>query len=274
MSSRIAELSQVDRALVAIVRAFEELQGGAKTADVPGLLLLDEPTPFLPREGIDKLFALVRQITAHGSSVLFISHDIDEILEITDRATVLRDGDVVGQLVTRRSSKDDFVERIVGRRVERYRTVDKSPPPTEGCGRACETLRILACEPTSLDLNEGEVVGLTGLIGSGYERVPYLIFGANPAASGTLTLDGVDHDLTGMSPQTAVRKGIALLPADRQGASGVGGLVGRGEPDRCSPSTASFAGWASTEAPWGGARASSAPTSRFARTIPGCPCRR
>ena len=223
VSSRIAELSQVDRALVAIVRAFEELHGDAKTANVPGLLLLDEPTPFLPREGIDKLFALVRRITAHGSSVLFISHDIDEILEITDRATVLRDGDVVGQLVTRTSSKDDFVERIVGRRVERFRTEHEGAAE----GRLRARLRGASdprLEPTSLDLHEGEVVGLTGLIGSGYERVPYLIFGANPATSGTLTLDGVEHDLTGMTPQSAVRKGIALLPADRQGASGVGGL--------------------------------------------------
>ena len=223
VSSRIAELSQVDRALVAIVRAFEELRGESRVSTVPGLLLLDEPTPFLPREGVDKLFALVRQMTAHGASVLFISHDIDEILEITDRATVLRDGDVVGQLVTRDASKDDFVERIVGRRVERLRTEHR--PITGGKVRArLEGVADLRLRPTSLDLYEGEIVGLTGLIGSGYERVPYLIFGANPAMSGTLTLDGVDHDLTEMTPQKAVQQGIALLPADRQRASGVGGL--------------------------------------------------
>lgn len=223
ISSRIADLTQVDRALVAIVRAFEELRGDAKASHVPGLLLLDEPTPFLPREGVDKLFALVRQITSHGASVLFISHDIDEILEITDRATVLRDGEVVGQLVTRTSSKDDFVERIVGRRVQRLRAEHKSS--------AAMTLRASLrnvsaprLKPTSLALRKGEIVGLTGLIGSGYERVPYLIFGASVATSGTLTLDGVEHDLTRMTPQSAMRHGIALLPADRQRASGVGGL--------------------------------------------------
>ena len=223
VSARVADLSQVDRALVAIVRAFEELRDGAKTSDVPGLLLLDEPTPFLPREGVDKLFALVRQMTTHGASVLFISHDIDEILEITDRATVLRDGDVVGQLVTREASKDDFVERIVGRRVERLR-VEREPAAGRKVRARLDRVSDPRLQPTSLDLHEGEIVGLTGLIGSGYERVPYLIFGANPAASGTLTLDGVEHDLTRMSPQAAIRNGIALLPADRQGASGVGGL--------------------------------------------------
>lgn len=223
IGSRIAELSQVDRALVAIVRAFEELRNDAKATVFPGLLLLDEPTPFLPREGVDKLFTLVRQITAHGASVLFISHDIGEILEITDRATVLRDGDVVGQLVTRDASKEDFIERIVGRRVERLRSDRKSVS-----GKAVRARLRNVSDPrlaaTSLDLHEGEIVGLTGLIGSGYERVPYLIFGANPAISGTLTLDGVEHDLPRMTPQSAVRKGIALLPADRQRASGVGGL--------------------------------------------------
>ena len=223
VSARVADLSQVDRALVAIVRAFEELRDGARTSSLPGLLLLDEPTPFLPREGVDKLFALVRQMTAHGASVLFISHDIDEILEITDRATVLRDGDVVGQLVTREASKDDFVERIVGRRVERLR-VNREPTAIRKVRARLDRVSDPRLQSTSLDLHEGEIVGLTGLIGSGYERVPYLGFGASPAGGGTLTLDGATHDLTRMSPQTAIRNGIALLPADRQGASGVGGL--------------------------------------------------
>ena len=195
IASRVADLSQVDRALVAIVRAFEELRARSDASDAPGLLLLDEPTPFLPREGVDKLFTLVRQMTSHGASVLFISHDIDEVLEITDRATILRDGNVVGQLVTRASCKADFVERIVGRRLERTRAGRGSA--VRGKLRArlrnASDARLAA---TSLDLHEGEIVGLTGLIGSGYERVPYLVFGANPAVSGTLTLDGVELDLS------------------------------------------------------------------------------
>jgi len=220
VAARVAELSQVDRALVAIVRAFEELRGGEAGV---GLLLLDEPTPFLPKEGVDKLFALMRQMTAHGASVLFISHDIDEILEITDRATVLRDGEVVGSLVTRDSRKEDFVERIVGRRMERFAS-DRRPASGKKLRARLEGVRDVRLQTTSLDLHAGEIVGLTGLIGSGYERVPYLIFGANPAQGGRLTLDGTVLDLTRITPKRAMRAGIALLPADRQRASGVGGL--------------------------------------------------
>jgi ribose transport system ATP-binding protein len=83
-----------------------------------GLLVLDEPTPFLPRHDVDKLFALVRSIVAQGASVIFVSHDVDEVLEITDRATVLRDGMVAGTLITAQSSKQDFIEMIIGRRLE------------------------------------------------------------------------------------------------------------------------------------------------------------
>ena len=223
IDSRVAELSQVDQALVAIVRAFEELQSDARVNVSPGLLLLDEPTPFLPREGVEKLFTLVRQMTAHGASVLFISHDIDEILAITDRATVLRDGEVVGRLVTRNASKDEFVERIVGRRVERLRS-DRKPASSKAVRASLRNVSDHRVQSMSLDLHEGEIVGLTGLIGSGYERIPYLVFGAKPSTSGTLTLDGVEHNLLRMTPSSAVRNGIALLPADRQHMSGVGSL--------------------------------------------------
>ena len=90
----LSDLSPVARAQLAIVRAFNELRGDDGRAR--GLLVLDEPTPFLPAHDVDALFRLVREIVADGASVIFVSHDIDEVLEITDRATVLRDGRVAG----------------------------------------------------------------------------------------------------------------------------------------------------------------------------------
>lgn len=221
--ARVADLSQVDRALLAVVRAFEELRPEGHKQGTPGLLLLDEPTPFLPKSGVDKLFGLIRRIVSDGASVIFISHDIDETLEITDSLTVLRDGRVAGSLITRQSNRDEIVEMIVGRRVGR--TVPPLPP------RDAAPLRVEATgvsapglQATDITLRGGEVVGLTGLIGSGYEQMVYLLFGARPAQAGRLMLDGKPFDLRTMTPSRAIAHGMALLPADRQGASGVDAL--------------------------------------------------
>ena len=111
--ARIADLPQVERALVAIVRAFESVQATGR--EHAGILVLDEPTPFLPKTGVDQLFGLVRAIVREGAAVIFVSHDVDEIMEITDRATVLRDGVLAGTLDSKGATHDDFVELIVGR---------------------------------------------------------------------------------------------------------------------------------------------------------------
>jgi ribose transport system ATP-binding protein len=222
---RLSTLNQTNRALVAIVRAFEDISAARTATGQPGLLLLDEPTPFLPREGVEKLFALMRQIVAQGTSVIFISHDIDEIMDITDRATILRDGNVVGNLVTKDSSRDDFVESILGRRIQRNNTDEKPlrshDQPVLAFFDKISGDGLKSC---SFQIHAGEIVGMTGLIGSGYERVPYLTFGAAKAVSGALTLDGKRYDLPSMRPKSAIHAGIALLPADRQNESGVGAL--------------------------------------------------
>jgi len=174
---------------------------------------------------VEKLFTLVRGIAAHGSSVVFISHDIDEVMTITDRATVLRDGEVAGSLVTRDATHEQMVEMIVGRKLAREapvraaQIVDRKPRVRLD-GVASRTLR-----PTSLTVGQGEIVGLTGLIGSGYEELPYLAFGARPTTSGTIALDdGPATALSDLTPGGAIDLDLALLPGDRQGASGVDSL--------------------------------------------------
>lgn len=222
---RVDRLSAVDRALLAIVRAFEEIRTACDTTGRPGLLILDEPTPFLPQEGVARLFDLVRGIVRTGSSVVFISHDIDEVREITDRATVLRDGVVAGHLVTRDAGHDDFVELIVGRRLARREgprqgTPRRFPPLAEI--RGAEGPRLPPCD---LSIGRGEILGLTGLIGSGYEEVPYLLFGARRAKGGHLRLDGgAEQPLVAMTPARALEQGLALLPGDRNRAGGIGSL--------------------------------------------------
>lgn len=219
LEGRISALSQTDRALIAIVRAAEDLRIASEQSGRRGILVLDEPTPFLPKEGVARLFKLVRRISAHGDSVIFISHDIDEVREITDRATILRDGLVSGTLVTKDAGHDDFVESIIGRRVVRTTTALPASGPS--------AIRVHIKDIAEPELNvpemrvaQGEILGMTGLIGSGYEKIPYLLFGATKTGSGTLVLDGQEINLTSASPKRSVNLGMALLPADRPKASG------------------------------------------------------
>ena len=222
-AARVAELPQVERALLAIVRAFEDIRAEQDTRGTPGVLFLDEPTPFLPREGVEQLFALVRGIVSEGASVVFVSHDVDEVIEITDRATVLRDGRVAGTLVTAEASRDAFISLIIGRRIEPFQATAQD----FGAKPADLAIRDLAggsLADLALDLHAGEVVGLTGLIGSGFDEVPYLLFGARGADAGTLRLRGTEIDVTAMTPEAAIGYGFAMLPADRLGSGGVGEL--------------------------------------------------
>ncbi len=219
--ARIADLPQVERALVAIVRAFEEIR--AATGGRSGVLVLDEPTPFLPKAGVDQLFALLRSIVAEGAAVIFVSHDIDEIKEITDRATVLRDGRLAGTVNTRDASHDDFVELIVGRRVDLFRAHHRDLSQAE-IAASVRHVTGGVLEDVSIEIRRGEVLGLTGLIGSGFDDLPYLIQGARTATAGTLDIGGSTLPLTRMSPSAAIPLGIALLPGDRLGSAGVGGL--------------------------------------------------
>jgi ribose transport system ATP-binding protein len=223
LGRRVATLSQTQRALLAIVRAAQDLADSEIQASHRGFLVLDEPTPFLPREGVHRLFRLVRQLVSEGSSVLFISHDIDEVREITDHATILRDGEVTATIATKTASYDDFVEGIVGRRITQVKR------PAEAAASATVMASIRDIEEhglrlSRLDLHKSEIVGLTGLIGSGYERIPYLVFGATKGSSGTLSWNGLSRPLREMTPGFAVAHGMALLPSDRSKSSGIGSL--------------------------------------------------
>ncbi|MEO0681910.1 MAG: sugar ABC transporter ATP-binding protein [Pseudomonadota bacterium] len=219
--AEVGLLSPVQQALLAIVRAMEELR--ART-DVPGLLILDEPTPFLPRAGVEQLFDLVRRARAEGAAIIFVSHDIDEVREITDRATILRDGRLIDTVDTARASHDAFVERIIGRDLSAYAGAAKPRPNAAPAIRVENLAGPGLPGPVDLALAPGEIVGLTGLIGSGADDAPGLIYGAVQAQAGTLRLDDAEIDLTTVTPEAALARGIVYLPADRLGQAGVGSL--------------------------------------------------
>jgi ribose transport system ATP-binding protein len=220
-SALVADLKPVERALLAIVRALEEIRAVGRGH---GLLVLDEPTVFLPKEGVERLFALIRDAAAGGASILFVSHDLDEVREITDRVTVLRDGALVGTVGTRDTSETRFVEMIIGRQLAALPDVEHADLTERRVGVSVEGLTGASVKDVSFEMHEGEIVGLTGLLGSGFEEVPHLLYGARQAATGTLNLRDEVIELRRLTPSTAVRSGLALIPADRKTDGSVGSL--------------------------------------------------
>ncbi len=204
----VNSLRQVDRAMVAIVRAFMRLERHRG-----GVLVLDEPTVYLPRDGAQRLFDAVRTVSQAGYGVIFVTHRLEEVFSTTDRVTVLRDGLRVATARTRELTERTLLQQILGRELgELY----PSGHEVEG-EPSLEIDHVVAdgISDFSLKMRRGEVVGLTGLQGMGQERVPYLVFGAEAAGSGSISTRGQRFELRSFSPRRAINAGIALLPADR-----------------------------------------------------------
>jgi ribose transport system ATP-binding protein len=211
----VASLREVDRALLAIIRALEDL------AHVdPGLLVLDEATAYLPRDGVERLFDTIRSIAAGGTSVLLVTHRLEEVQEITDRVTVLRDGARVGEALTASLNDTQLVRMILG-----FSLDELYPEPAGARGEVVFEAGDVSgsgVETFHIRIQAGEVVGVTGLLGMGWEDVPYLLFGAEPAASGWFATRQGRQSLVGLDPRRAMESGIALLPANRLRDGGLG----------------------------------------------------
>jgi ribose transport system ATP-binding protein len=224
--ARVADLPLADRALLAIVRAVEGIQATLADGDnrgSRGVLILDEPTVFLSKAERGRLFALLRELVAMRASVLLISHDLDQVREITDRVTVLRDGRVVGTVVTSETSAAQIVEMIIGRRLAEL-VADHDNLARQNVYVLIEGLTAGILSNVSIELHQGEIVGVTGLVGSGFEEIPGLLFGVSRAEAGRLTIDGSVRELRALTPVGALDAGLVLVPADRHRDGSVGSL--------------------------------------------------
>lgn len=222
--SEVANLSSVQQALLAIVRAYEMLRiAGLEHVDRPGVLVLDEPTPFLPQSGVAQLFDLVRRCVATGASVIFVSHDVDEVRQITDRASILRNGQLIDTVISKDISHEGFVSRIIGRDLEQYSGA-KNPIVAGVVKLRVSNVSNGPIGPLKFETAASEILGLTGLIGSGFDAVPAMLYGAHSSVSGNISVDGSVLDLKTLTPEQALQAGIAYLPADRLGEAGVGSL--------------------------------------------------
>jgi ribose transport system ATP-binding protein len=215
---RIEEVDVGSRALLAIVRAMDGMRKG-QTGRTAGLLVLDEPTAFLTGSDVERLFVLARRIKAQGASVLFVSHDLDEVLDLTDRVTVIRDGALAGTFISREVTKNSLVERIIGHPLSdenkdglREEDLRKTTPAISVTDLDGEYVHGI-----SFEIKEGEIVGMSGLLGSGFADVPSLLFGAKRAAAGILRVGKESYPLPAINPWKALEAGITLIPVDRRG---------------------------------------------------------
>jgi ribose transport system ATP-binding protein len=221
--AQVGRLRPTSQALLAIVRAAEDLREYREQHDGSGgVLVLDEPTVFLPEHEKVFLFDLVRRVTQDGIGVLFVSHDISAVREIARRAVVLRDGAKVGDVIVAGVSDAELIERISGHRMDRA-AIERATSGSHAASRVGGDVALSAKDvrggrvrDMSFDLHAGEILGIAGLLGAGSEDLPYLLFGDLAGSSGEVTVGGWSGDVSGLAPRRSIELGMALVPADRK----------------------------------------------------------
>jgi ribose transport system ATP-binding protein len=203
--SPVAILSPAQKTVVAIARALTGWDHGAK------LLVLDEPTASLPGADVERLFEVVKGLRNRGVSILYVSHHLDEVFELADRVTVLRDSRHVTTDVVKTLDHNGLVERIIGRKLE----VAEQLEPSIGDAPVLSIRDLVggAILGADIDVRPGEIVGITGITGSGRESLVGLLSGQLPRTSGTVRVHG--KELPNFAPRAALDAGLAFVPADR-----------------------------------------------------------
>jgi simple sugar transport system ATP-binding protein len=199
--------------------AVQQLVAIARAVAVDArVLILDEPTSSLDAGEVAELFRIVRVLRNEGVAILFVSHFLDQVYEIADRMTVLRNGSVVGEYETKAVGRLELVRAMIGRDLtvlaEVERRTERRVPSDTPLLRAESLGRTGAIAPFDLELHPGEVVGVAGLLGSGRTEMARLLFGADRADSGQVYLDGKPLRLR--TPRSAIAKGIAFTSEDRK----------------------------------------------------------
>ena len=205
---RLGGLSIAGRQVVEICRAI---------AARANLILMDEPTSSLQRDDVEHLFALIRRLRDKGISIIYISHFLEEVREIADSYTVLRDGRSVSTGTLSAVTNDELIMHMVGRPVENLFPSREAVPG----GQVMLELRDLSAPPdlkhASFDLHAGEILGVAGLMGSGRTEMVRTIFGLDPAQSGTFKLRSTAMAARGGSPTLRLLQGLGYLSEDRTG---------------------------------------------------------
>ena len=205
---RVADLPIAAQQVVEICRAM---------AARANIILMDEPTSSLQGDDVAHLFALIRRLRQDGVGIIYISHFLEEVREIADTYTVLRDGRSVSTGLLSSVTNDELITHMVGRSVE---TLFPSPE-TKRAGEVLLEVRDLSAPPdlrhASFDLHAGEILGIAGLMGSGRTEMVRAIFGLEAARSGTFKLRSKAMVASGGSPNLRLAQGLGYLSEDRKG---------------------------------------------------------
>ncbi len=206
---------RIDRLSVGQQQRVEILKAIYRGARV---LILDEPTAVLTPQETNEIFGVLRRLRAEGTSIIFISHKLEEVLEIADRITVIRRGRVVGSRVPARTTPEELAEMMVGREVSL--TVDRGVSHPGSPTLQIAGLRVRndrgheVVQGVDLQVRAGEILGIAGVAGNGQDELVEAIVGLRRPFAGTVALDG--DDLAGRSPRQVRERGVSYVPADRQ----------------------------------------------------------
>jgi rhamnose transport system ATP-binding protein len=182
------------------------------------ILIMDEPTAALTESDVERLFGIVRLLRERGVGIVYISHRLNEVFELADRVTVLRDGEYIGTQLVSETTEPQLISMMVGRTIDNLFPKQESTP-----GDVVLEVRNLTYQPTtrnvSFKVRAGEIVGMAGLVGSGRSETAQVIFGITPPESGEILIDGKPVNIR--RPHDAIQQGIAYVPEDR----GTQGLI-------------------------------------------------
>jgi ribose transport system ATP-binding protein len=205
-----AKVSSLGRAFQQLTEIAKAIAGDAK------ILILDEPTASLAKEEVDALFKVLKQLTARGVSIVYISHRMDEIYRICDRITILRDGKKIAVSLLSEISPQEIIAHITGRKdvemlTHEGKSVLRSSTPIFEASGIKVGSRV---NNVSFKLYPGEILGLAGLMGSGRTELVRAIFGLDKKDGGALKIDG--QEVVIKNPREAIAHGFALIPEDRR----------------------------------------------------------
>ncbi len=212
LGASIEDLTPADRARVAIARALQERQAGR------GLIVFDESTRALPEDALVDFYSTIRALANEGTSILIIGHRLSEILEHCDSVSVLRDGEcVAGGLQTAGLAESELAAIMLGSELAQLSFPGFTAPAAAGT----HTVSVQGLQgpglraPVDITIAAGEIVGLTGLPGSGYDAVPYLVSRAADPTHGQVRFGTEEIELTRATVGSMARRGVVLVPADR-----------------------------------------------------------